>query len=102
MITKTYTCDKCGAESNDHQFLWKLTLTPKVAYPESQYESDPLWAPAIKSVEWCFDCCLAKGLIRPYNYKTKEEKAKQVPQPTIEEMVREMVREMAQDVIDEQ
>jgi len=98
MITKTYTCDKCGAESEDHQFLWKLSLTPKVAYPESQYENDPLWAPAIKSVEWCFDCCLAKGLIQTEGDGRKTEEAAQTPPPTLEEMVRELV----QDVIDEQ
>lgn len=95
MITTTYTCDKCGKMSTNHN---ELNLE-RVGVFVGQYERAYSYGrePRVELIkEWCSDCRIKAGLLQ------KPEKSLiEVTQITLEDMIREVVDNAVKDALNE-
>ena len=85
MRTVTYKCDRCGKEDADNNIqLWRL----KVSYqlPDSNWDEH-------ETVEWCRSCAVEVGVIRNAEERAKNVALKDVPLPTITDLIREICNE---------
>ena len=104
MISKTENrkCDRCGATSQtiDNEGDKLALHTVGVSIERSGYGRSCIMG---QKAEWCEDCCIKTGLLKPPKPKVREGEPEppKAPEPlSIEEMLRELAREEAEQVVD--
>ncbi len=100
MIRTTYTCDRCGEESDKSVYLHNVVVGIRAAYPH--YGGHVMAVGNSKrralSVEWCEPCCNKAGI----GFPPKPEDDEKPPEPpTLEELIREIAAEKAQEVMEQ-
>lgn len=93
-ITHTIKCDRCGqsgAYLENGEKPFKIN-TIRLAIVETGRYSYTLKDDAGRIADWCEDCCIRTGLMRPTKH-TVNPPPPSVPEPTLEDMVRDIVRD---------
>lgn len=98
-MSRTYIhkCDRCGKEETNNEFkpktfqLWNVSIyvteRPVATYDPPQHRE-----------EWCRECCVAVGILGPYNEADNEVVKKAPSPPSFEDLLRDMIREEIQEV----
>ncbi len=80
-IATTFTCDKCGHAQDTDKQMWKLLVS--LVHHGFQHN----YSTSKREVLWCRTCVEKLGLLAIPG----ENERVDMPQPTIEDMIREIV-----------
>ena len=94
MITTTYKCDRCGAESTERATLDLKKVIVGVEETGYSYGTNYVFVNDIlnRGKEMCIKCREELGLRQVQKKEGEPEKT----YPTLEEMIREVIREIRQ------